>query len=142
MIRRSLWAGALCMCAATAQAHAEEIVVKVEGGPPFKFEQPNVTIKPGDTVKWVNKSGVLHTITADDAGALTGTDDLQGEGTTSAHAEVVKGGARTIGYHCAIHPKMKGTITVAEATPAVSPTPAAKPRKKPRKRSTGGYGGY
>jgi plastocyanin len=124
-----------------APAIAEDIVVEVQGGPPFKFEQPNITIKPGDTVKWVNKSGVLHTITADEAGALGGTGNLEGDGPSSEHAEAVKGGPRTIAYHCDIHPKMKGTITVqAAAPPKASASKAArKAKKKPRKTYNTGY---
>jgi plastocyanin len=146
---RALGAGTLALTM-LSPALAEEIVVEVQGGPPFKFEQPNVTIKPGDTIKWVNKSGALHTVTADEDGALTGTNNLEADGVTSAHAETVKGGARTIHYHCDIHPKMKGTITVAEAKPSPrpeqdvedSPQPAPKvKKKKPRRSNGGGYGG-
>lgn len=150
----------LVTCAAGSVALAEEVVVEVQGGPPFKFEQPNVTIKPGDTIKWVNKSGVLHTITADEPGGLKGTGDLQADGESAEHEEAFKGKPRTINYHCEIHPKMKGTITVAEAkaeaepeAPEADAEPAAEaaapPPRKPKKankpvqprRNNGGYGG-
>lgn len=147
MAVRALCAGAAAL-ATLSPALAEEIVVEVQGGPPFNFAQPNITIKPGDTIKWVNKSGVLHTITADQEGALQGTNNLEADGVTSSHAETVKGGARTITYHCALHPKMKGSITVAEAKPAeaekdaeAAPQPAPKTAKKKPRRSNGGYGG-
>lgn len=123
-------------------ANAEEIVVEVQGGPPFKFEKPGVTIKPGDTIKWVNKSGVLHTITADEVGTLKGTDNLEGDGVSSQHSEAIAGAPRTINYHCEIHPKMKGTITVQAAEPekkAVQPPAAKKAKKKPRKTYNYGY---
>lgn len=72
-----------------------------------KVYEPNpLTIKQGDTVKWINKDFGLYTVT--DNNGLFGSDDL-GPDQTFEHTFVSSG---TFDYHCEIHPSMteKGVV--------------------------------
>jgi plastocyanin len=60
------------------------------------------------SVRWVNSDATDHMIMSDDR-AFT-TSQLLGAGDTYA---IELTGAGTYKYHCAIHPNMVGTITVA-----------------------------
>jgi len=67
-----------------------------------------LSIKVGTTVTWTNKDAVAHTVTSDD-----GTSFNSGN---LANGQTLSFTFNTPGswtYHCAIHPSMKGTITVS-----------------------------
>jgi plastocyanin len=70
----------------------------------FSFEPSTVTVPKGAAVTWTNQDPVAHTITGTDfdSGAV-------GPGQNYSHVFDKVG---TYYYHCAIHPSMKGTITV------------------------------
>jgi plastocyanin len=70
------------------------------------FAAASLTIKAGTTVTWTNKDAMTHTVTADDASFDSG--NLANGGVFSKNFPT----AGTFTYHCAIHPGMKGTITV------------------------------
>jgi plastocyanin len=74
----------------------------------FSFDPPNLTVKVGTTVEWTNQDSVPHTVTSDagdwDSGRLS-----QGQSFSHTFAQ-----ARTVTYHCSIHPSMTGMITVTE----------------------------
>jgi plastocyanin len=72
----------------------------------FAFSPATVTIKAGAAVTWTNNDSVSHTITADDASWDSGSI---ANGGTFSHTFATAG---TFTYHCAIHPSMKGTVTV------------------------------
>ncbi|HEX6121644.1 MAG TPA: plastocyanin/azurin family copper-binding protein [Ktedonobacterales bacterium] len=75
----------------------------------FLFSPSTLTIKKGITVLWTNASGTDHTVTGD-AGNPAALDGAVGaSGGTFSFTFTVPG---TYHYHCAIHPIMKGTITV------------------------------
>lgn len=77
----------------------------------FKFVPANVTVKPGETIKIVNKDNLAHTFTAlptDSAKFDTG-DINQGQ-SASVTAPSTAG---AYNYHCSIHPFMTGTVTVS-----------------------------
>jgi len=71
----------------------------------FAFEQ-GITVAAGTTVRWENRDGVPHTVTADDdtfdSGLLA----------TNETFEVVFATAGSFSFHCNVHPSMTGTITV------------------------------
>ena len=72
----------------------------------MKFTPATITVKPGDTVVWVNKDIVAHTATA--------TPDAFNSraippGKSWKHAFKVKG---SVDYVCSYHPTMKGVIRV------------------------------
>jgi amicyanin len=72
----------------------------------FAFSSPSVTIKKGDTVMWINKDSMAHTVTGDNGGPASGNI-----GMNQAYSFTFKT-AGTFAYHCAIHPYMKGTVIV------------------------------
>lgn len=72
----------------------------------FKYEPANLKVAVGETVKFVNQDEEPHTVTAKDV-----SFDSKGLDTedTWTHKFDRPG---TFPYFCAIHPYMKGTITV------------------------------
>jgi plastocyanin len=76
----------------------------------LKYDPPKLTIKPGETVIWTNKDNNDHTVTADEQDAFKGSDNL-GAGDTFQYTFDKKG---KFAYHCKYHPRMKGSITVAD----------------------------
>ena len=75
----------------------------------FVFDQPNVTIIAGQSIKWVPTTGT-HDMAPDspnDPLTDTGPFDSSNPATQTFKSPGV------IHYHCSIHPRtMKGTITV------------------------------
>jgi len=91
----------------------------------FAFAPPSATIAPGENITWQNADPVAHTATSD-----TGAFDT-GSIAPGANKTVSFASAGTYTYHCAIHPSMKGTITVLSATPAPTPAPTPVPTPVP-----------
>jgi plastocyanin len=72
----------------------------------FRFSPAHITVKPGKKVAWVNKGGATHTATANNGAFDSGT--LQpGESFSRTFRKSGK-----FNYHCEIHPKMTGSVTV------------------------------
>ncbi len=96
----------------------------------FSFDPKNLTIRVGDTVRWVNNSGTPHTT------ASSGNWDSSIVASGSAFERTFTS-AGTFNYKCDIHPDVQtGTITVqqgsgtpvATTSAVVTPTtPAATP---------------
>lgn len=93
----------------------------------FSFTPASVTVNVGDSVTWRNTGGDPHTATSNTTGFDTGTLN---PGTSKT---IVFGTAGTFDYHCAIHPSMRGTVTVLAAivTPVPTPPPTAAPTPPP-----------
>ena len=72
----------------------------------FGFEPASINVKVGESVTWTNTGAAPHTATADD-GSFDSKNLASGATFTQAFAK-----AGTFAYHCAIHPAMKGTVTV------------------------------
>src|SRR5215203_2647500 len=72
----------------------------------FFFSPADVTVEPGTTVTWVNEGTVPHTVTSDDGQFDSGVL-MPGDSYT-----VMFKGRGTITYYCAIHPSMRGSVTV------------------------------
>jgi plastocyanin len=75
----------------------------------IKFAPEDVTVKVGQTVKWVNQDTVDH-----DVSAKSGADfksDLFGNG-KSFEWKADKAG--TVSYVCTVHPGMVGTLKVTQ----------------------------
>ncbi len=72
----------------------------------FRFSPASITIDRGTIVKWKNRGGTSHTTTSNrgvwDSGTLTPGDAFR-------HRFRRRG---TFAYHCSIHARMMGTITV------------------------------
>ncbi len=81
------------------------------------FEPADAAIEPGSTITWINNGNVPHTVTADnglfDSGVLYPGDSYT----------VWFDGQGTVTYYCAIHPEMRGSVTVGGGEePAAMPT--------------------
>jgi plastocyanin len=79
----------------------------------FSFQPETVSVRAGDTVRWIQRGQIPHTATsgvpgAADAGALF--DEPLGQ--TGDAAEVTLTRAGTFPYFCRPHPFMTGSIAV------------------------------
>jgi OOP family OmpA-OmpF porin len=72
----------------------------------FKFSPQRITVKHGTTVLWVNHDGTQHIVFDDGNEWSLG---VIGPGGASSFQFDNPG---THGYHCSIHPSMKGTLVV------------------------------
>lgn len=73
----------------------------------FAYVPASVTVKPGDTVRFVNDDDPAHTVTASD-GSFDSGYLAKGDGWSHTFAN---GG--TYAYYCAYHTYMKATVVVA-----------------------------
>ena len=71
------------------------------------WQQP-INAKVGDVITWTNADSVPHKVALDD-GSCQMTDNIPDGGSKSLVFSV----AGTFPFHCAVHPSMKGTITVS-----------------------------
>ena len=70
------------------------------------FDPPDAAIEPGSTITWTNNGALPHTVTADDGSFDSGVLN-PGDSYTVAFD-----GQGTVTYFCAIHPEMRGSVTV------------------------------
>ena len=96
---------ALLLLAPTAGAQSKTATVTIKG---FAFKPSHLTVTPGTTVTWVNKDRAPHTATATRPARVFASGKLM-PGQRFSHTFKRPG---TYYYHCAIHPSMKGTVTV------------------------------
>ena len=97
----------VCCAAAGAAQRAPKPVVHTVTIEATSFKPANLTIRPGDTVEWVNKDLMPHTATATGKGGFdSGTIAL---GKSWRHTFKTGGDLR---YVCTFHPAMKGTVQV------------------------------
>jgi plastocyanin len=79
------------------------------------FDPPQFAVEPGSTITWTNKGDEPHTVTADDGSFDSGMLN-PGDSYTVAFD-----GQGTVTYHCAIHPEMRGSVTVGGGGGGVPP---------------------
>lgn len=72
----------------------------------MSFSLANMTVAQGTTVRWTNSDSVAHTVTSDTS--LFNSPSLSNSDTWTYTFNDLG----TFNYHCAIHPMMKGSITV------------------------------
>ncbi|MBM4435620.1 MAG: hypothetical protein FJ028_11100, partial [Chloroflexi bacterium] len=101
-------------------AYAANAAVTIQGA---TFTPASVTIDAGESVTWTNLDGIPHSAKADNNAFDTGVFS-----TGSRTATIANPG--TYGYFCAVHPVMRGTVTVVAQAPP-QPTPAPTPRPTP-----------
>jgi plastocyanin len=87
----------------TAPVAAKDVSVRITN---FTFVPAQTTIAPGDTVTFVNEDDMIHSLVADDGSFHSGGLD------TGDKATFTFPKAGRIGYHCGLHPFMKGEIMV------------------------------
>ena len=79
------------------------------------FDPPDAAIEPGSTITWTNNGALPHTVTADDglfdSGVLNPGDSYT----------VAFDGQGTVTYFCAIHPEMRGSVTVGGGGSGTAP---------------------
>lgn len=73
----------------------------------FAYSPASMTVPVGTTVTWTNNDSVAHTVTSD-SGKILDSGTIQ-PGQTFSFTFTKAG---TYAYHCAIHPRMKATMTV------------------------------
>jgi plastocyanin len=89
----------------TAPANTTPVQISIDN---FTFSPARLTVKAGQTVTWVNRDDVPHTVVANDRSFKSealDTDDHY------SHAFTATG---TYRYFCSIHPHMTGEIVVVE----------------------------
>jgi plastocyanin len=108
---------AACLAAA-AQAAAPPLATKSAAAPAasvtrhtvtmenFQFNPPSITVKPGDTVEWVNKDILAHTATATDRAFDSKSIDAGASWSWTA------GKPGSYGYYCTFHPNMTAVVEV------------------------------
>jgi plastocyanin len=93
-------------------------------------------IKGGDKVVWWNRTGTTHTATSD-AGSRFMFDTKRIAPGAKSKAVTFPAGDYTLGYHCQIHPDMRGVVTVGNGDSGLSDSglvaPAIRPNVLPRK---------
>jgi plastocyanin len=94
---------ALAALAGFAPAFAKDVKVTITN---FAFAPPMTAISPGDTVTFVNGDDTIHSVVADDGSFHS--DGLD----TGDKASFTFAKAGAFGYHCGLHPFMKGEIVV------------------------------
>jgi amicyanin len=92
-------------------ARAEDASVKISN---FTFSPPQITIKAGTSVTWINEDDIPHTVVSPPTvrSKPLDTDD------TFSFTFTTPG---TYKYFCSLHPHMTGTIVVEAATGSNAP---------------------
>jgi plastocyanin len=93
-------------CAAPTTAPAETVTIVVKD---FAFVPANVTVAPGTTVTWTFEGPAPHTSTSS-AGASVRWDS--GTKRPGERYSFTFDAAGTHHYHCTLHPRMQGSVTV------------------------------
>jgi plastocyanin len=108
----------LCMAVVDPSVHADDkgkdqkttrnFEVRMKSN---QFDQKDITVSVGDTVRWVNEDDGKHSVTMDDGSPLPIKEMVQDGGTFSNRVAFDKEGV--LKYHCKFHSAtMKGTVTV------------------------------
>src|SRR2546429_4001499 len=109
--------GLLLLPLAASAVNASAQIINCSGAASWCFSPNPIRITVGSTVTWTNNTGPSHTASSD-TGAWT-TGNIAPGGTSAAVAFPTAG---TFPYHCAIHPRMTGTVIVsAAAAPSSAP---------------------
>ncbi len=86
------------------QVNQNEKTIEING---FAFSLEELKINQGETVVWMNKDNVKHSIISDMGNELK--SELFSTSETFSHTFNSKG---TFDYHCGAHPNMKAKIIV------------------------------
>ena len=101
---------------AASAANSPAQIINCAGAPPWCFSPNPIRITAGSTVTWTNNTGPTHTSTSDTGAWNTGNIAT---GATSAAVSFPTAG--TFNYHCAIHPRMTGSVIVSAAVTGLAP---------------------
>ena len=103
MLRAALVAICVAVLPAAALAAGKTHTVRMEG---IKFVPERIEVAAGDTVVWINKDVVPHTVTASEAHVESG------EIAPNKRWRFVAKRKGEMPYICRIHPVMKGLLVV------------------------------
>jgi plastocyanin len=98
-------AGAHRQPTAKAQKHPTRTVLIQD----FSFKPAHITIKRGTKVRWINKDFDVHTATANNGKSFN--SGLLFPILRKSYTHTFKSAGKK-GYHCNIHPDMKGSVLV------------------------------
>jgi len=98
-----LAAGPLLLCGCQDKATGRVYHVEIKG---MAYALPELTVSPGDTVVWVNRDIVPHTVTADGRRFDSGSMSPSAEWSFAARER------GRFPYACTFHPTMKGVLVV------------------------------
>ena len=100
-----VFAAALTACSASSTNTPAANTVNIQGN---AFSPAEITIKQGESVTWVNKDSVGHTVVGTTfTSALLDT----GQSFTQVFSSV-----GTFEYHCSVHPNMIGKVIVTSSS--------------------------
>jgi amicyanin len=97
---------AVSLLLAAAAARAEDAAVKIGN---FTFNPPQLTVKAGTTVTWVNEDDIPHTVVSPPNVRSKPLDSEEKFSFTFTRPGTYK-------YFCSLHPHMTGTIVVQAVT--------------------------
>ena len=87
-----------------------DVLITIQGmNGAMSFSPASATVRVGQTVAWKNADSITHNIQQNGGGF--GTGNIAGGGTSNP-VQITQAGS--LGYHCAIHPTMTGTMTVTQ----------------------------
>ncbi|AGT07278.1 amicyanin [Paracoccus aminophilus JCM 7686] len=93
---------------AAAEAPKDAVVVNIAK---MKYETPEIKIKPGQTVVWINQEAMPHNV--EFQAGVTGEAALKGPMLKKEQAySVTFNEAGEFPYHCTPHPFMRGKVIV------------------------------
>jgi amicyanin len=91
------------LLAFAASAQAAQIEVTIDN---FKFNPPQLTVKAGDTVTWINRDDIPHTVASQTMPFRSKAMDTN----DTVSFTFAKPGSYA--YFCSLHPMMTGSIVV------------------------------
>ena len=91
----------------TSTPATETITVRIDG---MRFNPEKITVKPGTTVNWLHGSQMPHTVSGNANGLRSST---LYNGQQYSHTFNTTG---SYSYFCELHPSMRGSVVVEEAT--------------------------
>src|SRR4051794_13934762 len=108
---------AIAWAAMAIPAHAATVVIDAVDTNAHQFQPPNVTISPGDTVRWeFDEATDTHTVTSNSA---NWTLDQQRAPNGAAVTQTFNTPG-VYGFLCRLHSGMSGSVTVSAAGPTLS----------------------
>jgi plastocyanin len=92
---------------AAVQTPVQQATVTIEA---FEFNPPEIILKKGGSVTFINKDSTPHTVTPEPGTKFKGTGRLS----KNESKKVMFNQVGSQPYFCEIHPSMKGTVIVVQ----------------------------
>jgi len=95
----------------TLRSNEVQVIEPVGREPDWTFAPQELRVTVGTTVTFVNKGKEFHTATSDDPGRPFDVGFDPGKSATVTFDKV-----GVFGYHCGVHPQMKGVVRVCDGS--------------------------